>query len=125
MKKILSNKSMAKTYIKTLRQIMMVASSQNFSDMELPDGEPFDAGDEGEAAEGMVSQIQADMFLLSLLQKMNDREKIILMYQILRESGYNLNHEDCARTLNISRKTYMLALKGVKKRAAKILNIFP
>lgn len=103
----------------------MVASSQNFSEMELPDGEPFDAGDEGEAADQMYSQVQADAHLLSLLQGMNDREKIVLMYQILRESGYNLNHEDCARTLNISRKTYMLTLKGVKKRAAKILNILP
>jgi DNA-directed RNA polymerase specialized sigma24 family protein len=115
---------MAKTYIKTLRQLMMVASSTNFSDMELPDGEPFDAGDNGEATDMMYSQVQADAQLLSLLHSMNDREKIVLMYQILRESGFNLNHEDCAKTLNISRKTYMLALKGVKKRAAKILNAF-
>lgn len=114
---------MAKTYVKTLRQIMMVATSQNFSDMELPDGEQFDAGDNGEAAEMMVSQIQADTLLLSLLRNMNDREKIILMYQILRESGYNLNHEECAKTLNITRERYMVVLKDVKKRAAKILQI--
>lgn len=114
---------MAKTYIKTLRQLMMVASSQNFSEMELPDGEPFDAGDNGDAADMMLSTVQADASLLALLCGMNDREKIILMYQILRESGYNLNHAECARTLNITRERYMVILKGVKKRAAKILQI--
>ena len=114
---------MAKTYIKTLRQLMMVATSQNFSEMELPDGEPFDAGDNGEAADMMVSQVQADASLLSLLLGLNDREKIILMYQILRESGYNLNHAECAKTLNITRERYMVILKGVKKRSAKILQI--
>lgn len=102
---------------------MMVASSQNFSEMDFPDGEPFDAGDEGEAADMMYSQVQADAHLLSLLRGMNDREKIILMYQILRESGYNLNHAECAKTLSITRERYMVILKGVKKRAAKILQI--
>lgn len=102
---------------------MMVASSQNFSDMEMPDGEQFDAGDDGEAADAMISQVQADAHLLSLLRNMNDREKIILMYQILRESGYNLNHAECAKTLNITRERYMVVLKGVRKRAAKILQI--
>lgn len=101
----------------------MVASSQNFSEMELPDGEPFDAGDNGDAADQMVSMVQADAMLLGLLCGMNDREKIILMYQILRESGYNLNHSECAKTLNITRERYMVILKGVKKRAAKILQI--
>lgn len=101
----------------------MAADCQNFSELELPDGEPFDIGDEGKAADMMVSQVQADIQLLSLLQKMNDREKIILLYQILRESGYNLNHAECAKTLNITRERYMVVLKEVKKKAAKILQI--
>lgn len=102
---------------------MAMPQSTNWSDMEMPDGEPFDAGDGGEAADMMVSMVQADVYLLSLLRGMSDREKIILMYQILRESGYNLNHADCAKTLNITRERYMVLLKGVKKRAAKILQI--
>ena len=112
---------MAKTYIKKLKRAIMIAYSENFSEMDFPDGTPFDAGDEGEAADMMYSQVQADALLLSLLSGMNDREKIIMMYQVLRESGYNLNHAECAKTLSISRERYMVVLKGVKKRAAKIL----
>lgn len=111
---------MAKSYNKTL---IYLAQSYNFSDMKFPDGKPFDAGDEGEAEESMIGNMQADAFLLALLLKMGDRQKIILMYQLLREAGYNLNHADCAKTLGITRERYMTLLKDVKKRAAKILQI--
>lgn len=111
---------MPKTYLRT---ILMVATSKNFSDMTLPGTEPFDAGDEGSGQEAIYSQIQADFHLLTLLQGFNDRQKIILMYQLLREAGYNLNHADCAKTLSITRERYMVLLKDVKKRAAKILQM--
>jgi len=54
---------------------------------------------------------------------MDDRQKIILLYQVLREAGYNLNHADCAKTLSITRERYMVLLKDVKKRAGKILQM--
>lgn len=109
---------MAKTYLKTLSYL---STSVNFSDMKYPDGKPFDAGDNGDSQEATYSNIQADIYLLNLLRSLDDRQKIILMFQILRESGYNLNHADCARTLSITRERYMVLLKAVKKRAAKIL----
>lgn len=109
-----------KTYI---RSVFILPTSQNFSEMVRPSGEEFDAGDEQEAVDAMYSSIQADSFLLSLLKGMNDRQKIILMYQLLRESGYNLNHADCATTLSITRERYMVLLKEVKKRAGKILQM--
>lgn len=106
-----------------MKTLIFLAQSHNFSDMEYPDGKPFDAGDEGEAQEAMLGNMQADAYLLHLLLKMSDRQKIILMYQLLREAGYNLNHADCAQTLGITRERYMTLLKDVKKRAAKILQI--
>lgn len=111
---------MPKTYLRTL---VFLAQSTNWSDMEFPGGEPFDAGDEGKEQDAMLSTMQADAFLLSLLHGFNDRQKIILMYQLLREAGYNLNHADCAKTFNITRERYMVLLKDVKKRAAKILQM--
>lgn len=111
---------MAKTYLRTLA---FLAQSVNFSELEFPGGEGFDVGDENKGEDAMFSTVQADAFLMTLLQGFNDRQKIILMYQLLREAGYNLNHADCAKTLNITRERYMVLLKDVKKRAAKILQI--
>lgn len=106
------------------KAILMVAESKNFSELETidEDGEKgFDVGDNGKAAEQMVSDVHADALLLDMLFRMNDREKIILMYQILRESGYNLNHGDCAKTLSLTREHYMYLLKEVKQKAGKVL----
>lgn len=111
---------MAKSY---LRRLPFLPYAQDFSELRQPDGQDFDAGDEGEAVDSMVSSLQADAFLLVLLKSMNDRQKIILMYQVMREAGYNLNHADCAKTLSITRERYMVLLKEVKKRAGKILQM--
>ena len=91
--------------------------------MPKPDGSEFDAGDGEKVVDEMYSAMQADSLLLNLLKGMNDRQKIILMYQLLREAGYNLNHADCAKTLSITRERYMVLVKEVKKRAAKILQM--
>lgn len=85
------------------------------------DMEGFDASDNGKAAAQMLSDMQADALMLDLLFKFNDRQKIILLYQVLREAGYNLNHEDCAKTLSLTREHYMFLLKGVKTKARKVL----
>lgn len=106
-----------------LRTLLFLAESTNFSEMGYPDRKEFDQHDEGEQEDKMYGQIQADRYLLLLLRGFNDRQKIILMYQLLREAGYNLNHEDCAHTIGLTRGRYMGLLKEVKKRAAKILQI--
>lgn len=111
---------MSKRY---LRQLMFIPYSQNFSEMQQKDGTEFDAGDDGAGMDAMYSSLQADAALLVLLKGMNDRQKIILMYQVMREAGYNLNHADCAKTLCITRERYMVLLKEVKRRASKILQM--
>jgi hypothetical protein len=101
-----------------------IPESKNFSELAQvnEDGEKeFEAGDGSQASERMVSDLHADAILVDMLFRMNDREKIILMYQILRESGYNLNHGDCAKTLSLTREHYMYLLKEVKLKAAKVL----
>lgn len=106
------------------KAILVLPEAKPFSDLAVPNDEgelEFDVGDNGRDAEQMVSDVHADAVLLEMLYHMDDREKIILMYQILRESGYNLNHGDCAKTLSLTREHYMFLLKNVKKKAGKVL----
>ena len=106
-----------------LRSIPFLPYAVTFTDMERPDGTQFDVGDKNEAVDAMESSLRADAALLHLLRRMNDREKIILMFQVLREAGYNLNHADCAKTLTLTRERYMVLVKGVRKKAGKILQM--
>jgi hypothetical protein len=117
------------------KSILLAArtESKNFSELPNPAGggtdgvhdrqqnEQFDIGDDNHFIEQIDSNIQADMLLLELLHHLNDRQKIILLYQILREAGYNLNHADCAKTLSLTREHYMFLLKKMKERSAKVL----
>lgn len=83
----------------------------------------YDVGDGGRAAEEMMGSLNAELLMLGLLEKFSDRDKVIILFQVVRGAGYHLTHEDCAQTLSITRERYMVLLKNVKKRAAKILQI--
>jgi len=111
------------------RPIMFIPQSKNFSEFntgvpeENNEDKPleYEASDGGAQAQQMLSNLQADTLLLELLSNLDDREKIIFLYQVLREAGYNLQHEECARTLSISRGGYIIKIKKVKAKCLKIL----
>lgn len=113
---------MSKVYIKS---IPFLPYSINMSDMEYSNGNAFDVGDEDNAVVTMFSALRADSFLLQILKELDDRQKIILMFLVLREAGYNLNHADCAKVLRITRERYMVLVKEVRIRAGKILQMNP
>lgn len=120
---------MQKTYVKSnnktmtveqVEELLRIARSKNFSEYEaLEQGEHFDAGDNGLEEENMYRVIQTDMFLFNLLLAFDERQKIVFLYLLMRESGYNLTHEECARTLSMKRESYMTTMRAVKKKAEK------
>lgn len=115
-----------------MRPIPFIPESKNFSefygnDNSVPEENnedkslAYDASDNGKAEEAMFSSVQGEQLLLSLLSALDNKDKIILLYQVLREAGYNLQHEDCAKTLSLSRGGYLVSVKKVKKKCMKIL----
>lgn len=101
-----------------------ITESINFNKLVVNNGETteeFDIGDDEQNNNELYSRIQVDGLLMELLKKLNDREKVILMFQLLRDSGYMLRHEDCAKTISITREGYMSLLKDVRIKSAKIL----
>lgn len=123
---------MPKTYVKSngstllttedIEELMNLAKSKNFSEYEqqTEDGQ-FDVGDNGLSENAMYSIVQMDMFLYSLLLNFSELQKIVFLYLLMRESGYNLTHEECARTLSMKRESYMTVMRAVKKKAGKFL----
>lgn len=111
----------------TSRPIHFIPHSTNWSEMETPNdnsfeqSKEFDAGDESQQIDQTLSNLQADQTLFKLLMNLDDRGKIILLYQVLREAGYNLTHQECAKTLNMSRVWYSSETKEVKQKCIKII----
>lgn len=112
---------MPKTYVRSVKIPHLIATSRNFSEFEGEEELAVDFGDQNSAVEEMLSIVEADLTLLSLLSRLDNREKVIFLYQVLREAGYNLNHQDCAVTLAITRERYMVLVKDVKQKASKII----
>lgn len=83
----------------------------------------IDFGDNGKQSDDTISQIQADFLLLNVLFGLTDRQKIILLYQIIREFGYGLNYTEYAQTLSITRQKYLILLKGVRSKVGKVLKV--
>lgn len=100
-------------------KVLTIAESKNFS--EYDSEEEFEKGDDGQYEESIYAQLCADQTILSILSFLNDRQKIVFMFQLLREAGYGLTHEDCAKTLSMQRVNYMFSLKRVRQKVAKII----
>ena len=94
----------------------------NFSDIPHDHGndnrfdelEGFDPGDEGDQLLSVEESVDFEKMVLQVLFNLNQREKIIFLYQMLRDNGFQIDHGSFAQTLSISRVEYMNILKNVK-----------
>lgn len=111
-----------------MRSIKYIPESTNFSvytkntpEENNDDDLPFETSDGGTQVEEELSKLNGDQLLINLLTGLDNRDKIVLLYQVLREAGYTLEHEDCAKTLSLSRSGYVILVKNVKRKCMKIL----
>jgi len=84
--------------------------------------EDFDVGDEGRSVESVENSIDFEKLLLKLLCNLEIEEKLILVYQVLRDYGYQIDHGSFANTLGISRVKYMKMLKVVKMKSILLVD---
>jgi DNA-directed RNA polymerase specialized sigma subunit len=104
------------------KSLVFIPKSQNFSAFSVVEDEE-DLGfidEQEDFSNGKLSDINAEQTLLEILSQLKERHKIILCFQLLRETGYNISHADFAKTLGISRVRYMVTLKDVKTKTSKL-----
>lgn len=81
----------------------------------------FDKGDNNLQADQMFSKVNSETILIKILENLNDREKIILLYQVMKYFGYDMTQERLAKTLNFSRISYIALWKKVKVKCEKVM----
>jgi DNA-directed RNA polymerase specialized sigma subunit len=101
-------------------KLAFIPTAYSFSDFTSEDGDPFDTGT-NDHEDKMYAEINENLFVINVLTKLNDRHKIVFMFLLLRELGYNLTHEECAKTMSISRQAYMKLVKTIRMKTDKIL----
>lgn len=76
----------------------------------------FLPSDEGKACFDAEESIEFEKLLLTVLTHLSETEKIVFLYQLLRDQGFQIDHGSFAKTLSLSRIKYMNVLKDVQIR---------
>lgn len=113
----------------SVRYLLSIPVSKNFSEFrdkaldENNNDSPlvYDLSDKGTSEESVFSGLQADQVLFNLLMNLDDKGKIILLYQIIKEMGYGLSQEEFAKTLSMSRVWFSTETKKIRQKCIKIV----
>lgn len=105
--------------------LVFLPTAYDFSTIEasLPKGVTLDdlLGDSGVCEKKMVDDLAMEQLILQVLYNLDEREKIIFCYQLLRDNGYQIKHGAFAKTIGINRQRYMVWLKRVRDKAKAVI----
>mgnify|MGYP007117520529 CR=1 FL=1 len=99
-----------------VKGIPFIPTSVNFS--SLPDGmeDSFLADDQDLGAE-----IDKEIMLLKAISSLkSDKEKCVLLFEIIRELGYQVDYNSIAVALNVKLRWFMRVKAGMHKKVREI-----
>ena len=100
--------------------LCFIPTAYPLSEMDLETNQA-DFSDLCKEVRSLEDKLDLERNILEILHNLDDREKIIFLFQILRDDGYNIDHESCANVLHIQREWYMNSLSKVKQKIAFII----
>ncbi len=97
-----------------------VPTSINFSELEIKaieNGIAFNPGDDNLEVKRLENKMEYEEMVAQILFNLETREKLIFVFQLLRDGGYQIDHASFAKSLKISRRQYMRVLSVVRAKA--------
>jgi hypothetical protein len=100
-----------------------VPKSINFSELKKEqrgDGFTFEVAkelevsDNGLETELIEKNVEFEELIVQMLFNLEGNERVIFLYQLLREFGYQIDHGSFAKTLKINRQRYMDILGTIR-----------
>lgn len=95
--------------------------AMNFSELEkeMEDGTlEYDPGDSGLEQKRLQDNMQFEEMIVQILYNLEDRDKLIFIFQLLRDNGYQIDHGSFAKVVKLSRRQYMRVLDSVRLKSA-------
>ena len=101
-----------------------VPVSVNFSELEsmsMADNEDecprYDPSDNGAGEHKMIDNIIYEEAVITILCNLESREQLVFLFQLLRDSGYQIDHNSFAKVVHLSRRQYMRILDDVRLKS--------
>lgn len=82
----------------------------------------YNLGDNGEEVEKLEQKLQYEELVMQMLYSLEGNERLIFLYQILRDYGYQIDHESFAKTLHLKRSRYMDILGTVRLKTYLVVS---
>lgn len=103
-----------------------IPKTVNFSELEQKFGEDVDVcneyGDDGSFVDKIENDVFLEQLIVQMLYILDGDEKMVFIYQLLRDNGYQIDHGSFARTLHMSRQKYMDLLSGVRMKTLLVVS---
>lgn len=99
----------------------LVPVSMSFSQLEkdLEDGNiEYEPSDNGLESKRLQDNMQFEEMVVQILHNLDDRDKLVFTFQLLRDNGYQIDHGSFAKVINLSRRQYMRVLDSVRLKSA-------
>lgn len=94
--------------------------SVNFSDLqaEFEENEmEYDPSDDGLEQKRMEQGVEFEELVVQILCNLEMREKLVFVYQLLRDGGYKIDHASFAKTVGLSRPQFNRVLDMVRTKS--------
>jgi hypothetical protein len=104
-----------------------VAVSFDDLETEFEDGTlAFSPSDGGLQQKRLEDNIEYEEMVAQILCNLEDREKLIFLYELLRDSGYQIDYAAFAKTLNppLTLRAYMKALATLRQKTVLFIRGF-
>ena len=97
-----------------------VPTSMNFSQLDIEAAEnemAFNPSDNNLEIKRLENTMEYEEMVAQILFNLETREKLIFVFQLLRDGGYQIDHASFAKAIKISRRQYMRVLSIVRVKA--------
>jgi hypothetical protein len=103
----------------------------NFSEIKYPSrdhqdtsypSEPSELSDNGIQIDTLERGMEFEELVAQMLFNLEGNERVIFLYQLLRDFGYQIDHGTFAKTLKINRQRYMDILGTIRIKTHLMVN---
>lgn len=97
-----------------------VPQAMTFSQLEHSGDEnemEYDPGDQGLETARIENDLAYEEMIITVLANLELREKLVFVFQLLRDNGHQIDHAAFAKAIHLSRRQYMRVLDSVRMKS--------
>lgn len=106
--------------LKLAHGLSLNPQSVNFSELEAEFEEnevAYDPSDNGLEEKRLQEGVEYEEMIVQILCNLEMREKLVFVYQLLRDGGYKIDHASFAKTVGLSRPQFNRVLEMVRTKS--------